>query len=383
VKHLLYHLVSCTEPELCSICSPSTHNINLIRLQGLNDYRMEKHRYTMIQKAKAAEKAKAAVAAKSSDQKNQDSSQNCAAQEATELAATVRPAVMQPVPATATKAKVEPNVTFTVASQGQSLPHPGAPKPTEQAGTKVKVEPNVTVTVAPRGQSLPHPGAPKSMEQAGGMPDSVAPEGTSAAIIVKSAPAGRQVTLRSSLTKSSAALVATAPPATAAVMEPNVIVKVETVAERRATGTDKDERSKATPASSVAGEVLAAKKTENASVNNAAADKGAIPSDPTHGSHDAPPGLKAGVKMRAEPGEAPTDSSEKNDKEEVDAPSNPSVALQASPPTESLSAGTSSPTHPTKVVGSIVTDPETDTVAARPPEERSGPEKAPTVKVET
>jgi len=43
-KHLLYHLVSCTSPVTCKICSPSEISENLRSLRGLNNYRSQKRR---------------------------------------------------------------------------------------------------------------------------------------------------------------------------------------------------------------------------------------------------------------------------------------------------------------------------------------------------
>mmetsp|Transcript_21623 Transcript_21623/g.51232 ORF Transcript_21623/g.51232 Transcript_21623/m.51232 type:complete len:530 (-) Transcript_21623:522-2111(-) len=53
VKHLLYHLVSCTKPEQCAICSPKDIPKGLKGLVGLNAHRMKKHRERMIAAAKA------------------------------------------------------------------------------------------------------------------------------------------------------------------------------------------------------------------------------------------------------------------------------------------------------------------------------------------
>eukprot|EP00536_Pseudo-nitzschia_multiseries_P000979 jgi/Psemu1/282702/fgenesh1_pg.12_\ len=53
VKHLLYHLVSCTKPDQCAICSPKDIPKGLKGLVGLNAHRMKKHRERMIAAAKA------------------------------------------------------------------------------------------------------------------------------------------------------------------------------------------------------------------------------------------------------------------------------------------------------------------------------------------
>jgi hypothetical protein len=58
VKHLLYHLVSCTEPDQCPICSPKNLPKGLEGLVGLNAHRMKEHRERMIAAAKATLKAK-------------------------------------------------------------------------------------------------------------------------------------------------------------------------------------------------------------------------------------------------------------------------------------------------------------------------------------
>jgi len=57
VKHLLYHLVSCVEPETCRICSPKDLNKNMLRLCGLNEYRLRKFRQLLIARVKAASQA--------------------------------------------------------------------------------------------------------------------------------------------------------------------------------------------------------------------------------------------------------------------------------------------------------------------------------------
>lgn len=58
VKHLLYHLVSCPEPDLCEICSPSEVSHNMNALRALNDFRMQRQKETLARKAKAASKVK-------------------------------------------------------------------------------------------------------------------------------------------------------------------------------------------------------------------------------------------------------------------------------------------------------------------------------------
>ena len=58
VKHLLYHLVSCPEPDLCEICSPSEVSHNMNALRALNDFRMQQRKEALARKAKAASKGK-------------------------------------------------------------------------------------------------------------------------------------------------------------------------------------------------------------------------------------------------------------------------------------------------------------------------------------
>lgn len=54
VKHLLYHLVSCKEPDQCVICSPKDLPKGLKGLVGLNAHRTKKHRERLIAIAKAS-----------------------------------------------------------------------------------------------------------------------------------------------------------------------------------------------------------------------------------------------------------------------------------------------------------------------------------------
>jgi len=57
IKHLLYHLVSCTEPDQCPICSPKDLPNGLKALIGLNTHRMKDHRDHMVATALATLKA--------------------------------------------------------------------------------------------------------------------------------------------------------------------------------------------------------------------------------------------------------------------------------------------------------------------------------------
>lgn len=54
VKHLLYHLVSCEEPDQCRICSPKELPKGLKGLVGLNAHRMKKHRERLLAITKAS-----------------------------------------------------------------------------------------------------------------------------------------------------------------------------------------------------------------------------------------------------------------------------------------------------------------------------------------
>lgn len=50
IKHLLFHLVSCREPETCKICAPADHGRNLLYLQAMNDHRMQLYRQRLLAK---------------------------------------------------------------------------------------------------------------------------------------------------------------------------------------------------------------------------------------------------------------------------------------------------------------------------------------------
>ena len=53
VKHLLYHLVSCTNPSECAICSPKDISKSLQALVGLNKFRAKKHAARLIAQARS------------------------------------------------------------------------------------------------------------------------------------------------------------------------------------------------------------------------------------------------------------------------------------------------------------------------------------------
>lgn len=54
VKHLLYHLVSCTKPQECAICTPPNLTKEMRALTGLNEHRLKKQRERMIAAMKSA-----------------------------------------------------------------------------------------------------------------------------------------------------------------------------------------------------------------------------------------------------------------------------------------------------------------------------------------
>merc|ERR1719343_1443617 len=67
VKHLLYHLVSCSNPNQCAICSPKDLPKGLKGLVGLNAFRMKKYRERLLSFAtanKAIKDAKTSPATK-------------------------------------------------------------------------------------------------------------------------------------------------------------------------------------------------------------------------------------------------------------------------------------------------------------------------------
>ena len=57
VKHLLYHLVSCTNPKECTICSPKDLTKGLKGLVGLNEHRFKEKRERLVAAMKAASEA--------------------------------------------------------------------------------------------------------------------------------------------------------------------------------------------------------------------------------------------------------------------------------------------------------------------------------------
>ena len=62
VKHLLYHLVSCVDPESCEICSPANLSESLKNLSGLNEYRLKRHRQRIVAAFKATHSSRAKTA---------------------------------------------------------------------------------------------------------------------------------------------------------------------------------------------------------------------------------------------------------------------------------------------------------------------------------
>lgn len=69
VKHLLYHLLSCPDPDECQVCSTAALGPNLSRLDGLNQYRLQAfqkkicHKFGVPSHKDTAELAAAAAAA--------------------------------------------------------------------------------------------------------------------------------------------------------------------------------------------------------------------------------------------------------------------------------------------------------------------------------
>lgn len=53
VKHLLFHLISCLDPNTCAICSNVNLNRNMRRLQGLNSYRGEMYQQSLLTNIRA------------------------------------------------------------------------------------------------------------------------------------------------------------------------------------------------------------------------------------------------------------------------------------------------------------------------------------------
>jgi len=50
VKHLLYHLVSCQDPQTCDICTPSDIGKNLVHLKAHSEHRLKAYRRTLLAK---------------------------------------------------------------------------------------------------------------------------------------------------------------------------------------------------------------------------------------------------------------------------------------------------------------------------------------------
>jgi TAZ zinc finger len=57
VKHLLYHLVSCSDPTTCSICSNVNLNRNMRNLQGLNYHRGVAYQEILVARSRATVEA--------------------------------------------------------------------------------------------------------------------------------------------------------------------------------------------------------------------------------------------------------------------------------------------------------------------------------------
>mmetsp|Transcript_8419 Transcript_8419/g.20709 ORF Transcript_8419/g.20709 Transcript_8419/m.20709 type:complete len:1336 (+) Transcript_8419:275-4282(+) len=98
IKHLLYHLVSCENPDQCAICSPKDLPKGLQALVGLNGHRTKKHREHLIALAKASQAAKNAKA-NPATKKQSTSKRAATAIQATRKATSETKPVAQPRPA--------------------------------------------------------------------------------------------------------------------------------------------------------------------------------------------------------------------------------------------------------------------------------------------
>jgi TAZ zinc finger len=67
VKHLLYHLISCSDHNSCAVCSNVNLNRNMRRLQGLNNHRGEIYQQVLLTKTRAKAEAEK-LAAKATEQ---------------------------------------------------------------------------------------------------------------------------------------------------------------------------------------------------------------------------------------------------------------------------------------------------------------------------
>lgn len=67
VKHLLYHLISCSDHNSCAVCSNVNLNRNMRRLQGLNNHRGEIYQQVLLTKTRAKAEAEK-LAAKATKQ---------------------------------------------------------------------------------------------------------------------------------------------------------------------------------------------------------------------------------------------------------------------------------------------------------------------------
>ena len=56
VKHLLYHLVSCEDPESCHICAPADIGKNLVHLKAHSEHRLKAYRRTLLAKLSSSSK---------------------------------------------------------------------------------------------------------------------------------------------------------------------------------------------------------------------------------------------------------------------------------------------------------------------------------------
>lgn len=120
VKHLLYHLVSCTDPKQCGICSPTNLSKSLQALVGLNGHRLQKYREQMIA--------------------------------ATKVAATAKPSKGIPVIPKAGKRAVK------------MVPTTSAPSPQKQPDIQCLAPAKQETFSTPAQSYLPHPGAPENLK---------------------------------------------------------------------------------------------------------------------------------------------------------------------------------------------------------------------------
>jgi len=160
VKHLLYHLVSCTSPETCRICSPSHLSESLKNLAGLNKFRAKKHRQKMIAALKAKNAAAKAKGAPTSD--TCPTTQRTAQKKSSDVARarpmpTSRPAVPSATVITA-NASLQPTQTQLPETSMPGVKMTGSRTPSIQTSSVHSVPPLVkTETILPLEVTRPIP----------------------------------------------------------------------------------------------------------------------------------------------------------------------------------------------------------------------------------